>query len=98
MSSTAAISDALDSLELRGSLHGIGPLGRGPLGFGQRTAGPVFTVKYEPIDATGGTVGDFLDDVEPGSVILIDNDGRTDCTAWGDIGRASCREREPKKR
>jgi len=33
----------------------------------------------------GGTVGDFLDDVPPGAVIVIDNDGRTDVTVWGGI-------------
>ena len=78
--STASISDALDSLGLAGSLHGIGALQPG-----QRSAGPVFTVFYEPVDEAGGTVGDFLDDVPAGAVILIDNGGRTDCTVWGGI-------------
>jgi regulator of RNase E activity RraA len=32
-----------------------------------------------------GTVGDFVDDAVEGDVIVIDNDGRTDCTVWGDI-------------
>lgn len=78
--STASVSDALDSLGLSGSLHGIGALRQG-----QRTVGPVFTVTYEPVDETGGTVGDFLDNVPAGAVILIDNAGRTDCTVWGGI-------------
>lgn len=78
--STASVSDALDSLGLPGSLHGIGALRPG-----QRAAGPVFTVAYEPVDEAGGTVGDFLDDVPAGAVILIDNAGRTDCTVWGGI-------------
>ncbi|MFI6377262.1 RraA family protein [Streptomyces sp. NPDC050546] len=78
--STASVSDALDSLGLPGSLHGIGALRQG-----QRTVGPVFTVTYEPVDEAGGTVGDFLDDVPAGAVILIDNAGRTDCTVWGGI-------------
>ena len=30
-----------------------------------------------------GTVGDFLDNVPPGAVVVIDNDGRTDVTVWG---------------
>ncbi|GAQ64218.1 MULTISPECIES: RraA family protein [Streptomyces] len=77
---TASVSDALDSLGLPGSLHGIGALRQG-----QRTVGPVFTVTYEPVDEAGGTVGDFLDDVPAGAVILIDNAGRTDCTVWGGI-------------
>ncbi|MFB7113411.1 RraA family protein [Streptomyces sp. NPDC056291] len=78
--STASLSDALDSLGLPGSLHGMGALCPG-----QRTVGPVFTVTYEPVDEAGGTVGDFLDDVPTGAVILIDNAGRTDCTVWGGI-------------
>ncbi|MFC9680267.1 RraA family protein [Streptomyces sp. NPDC056948] len=86
--STASVSDALDSLGLPGSLHGIGALHQG-----RRTAGPVFTVTYEPVDETGGTVGDFLDDVPTGSVILIDNAGRTDCTVWGGIMSETAHER-----
>ncbi|ATW52282.1 aminotransferase class I/II-fold pyridoxal phosphate-dependent enzyme [Streptomyces peucetius] len=78
--STASVSDALDSLGLPGSLHGIGALRQG-----QRVVGPVFTVTYESVDETGGTVGDFLDDVPAGAVVLIDNAGRTDCTVWGGI-------------
>ncbi|GAA1061459.1 RraA family protein [Agromyces bracchium] len=77
---TASISDALDRLGLPGSLHGIGPLAPN-----QRASGPVFTVRYAPVDEHGGTVGDFLDDVPEGAVVLIDNDGRTDCTVWGGI-------------
>jgi regulator of RNase E activity RraA len=42
-------------------------------------------VRYEPVDDQHGTVGDFLDDVPAGSVTVIDNDGRTDCTVWGGI-------------
>jgi regulator of RNase E activity RraA len=30
-------------------------------------------------------VGDFLDDVQPGQVVVIDAGGRTDATIWGDI-------------
>ena len=32
-----------------------------------------------------GNVGDFLDDVQPGQVVVIDNGGRLYCTVWGDI-------------
>jgi regulator of RNase E activity RraA len=77
---TAAISDALDRLGLPGSLHGIGPLREGQSAFG-----PAYTAAYEPVDSSGGTVGDFLDDVPAGAVIVIDNAGRTDCTVWGGI-------------
>jgi 4-hydroxy-4-methyl-2-oxoglutarate aldolase len=78
---TAAISDALDQAGIEGALHGITPLSND-----FRAVGPAFTVRYAPIDDTSGrTVGDFLDDVLPGAVIVIDNDGRTEVTVWGGI-------------
>ncbi|HEY3573527.1 MAG TPA: RraA family protein [Arthrobacter sp.] len=77
---TATISDALDSLGLHGTLHGIAPLT-----FDFRAAGPAFTVQYEPAGTERGSVGDFLDDVPPGAIVLIDNQGRTDVTVWGGI-------------
>lgn len=78
--STPTVSDALDKLGLPGACHGIAPL------FNEAAvAGPAFTVRYLPIGSEKGTVGDFLDDVPPGAVVVIDNAGRTDCTVWGDI-------------
>ncbi|WP_120521636.1 RraA family protein [Arthrobacter celericrescens] len=77
---TASISDAMDSLGVEGALHGIAPL---TCGF--RATGPAFTVRYAPADEERGSVGDFLDDVPPGSIIVIDNQGRTDVTVWGGI-------------
>jgi regulator of RNase E activity RraA len=77
---TAAISDALDRLGLRGALQGIAPLREG-----QAAYGPAYTACYEPVDGSGGTVGDFLDDVPAGAMVVIDNAGRTDCTVWGGI-------------
>jgi len=77
---TAALSDALDALGLPGALEGIGPLTDTA-----RAAGPAFTVRYEPITDEPGTVGEFLDDVPAGAVVVIDNAGRTDCTVWGGI-------------
>ncbi|WP_329013997.1 RraA family protein [Streptomyces sp. NBC_00690] len=78
--STATLSDALDRLGLPGSLHGLAPLGPG-----QHLIGRAFTVRYQPAGNPPGTVGDYLDDVPPGSVVVLDNQGRTDCTVWGDI-------------
>jgi len=78
---TATISDALDRIGIEGALHGLSPLSND-----FHAVGPAFTIRYAPVDETGaGTVGDFLDDVPPGSVIVIDNDGRTDVTVWGGI-------------
>jgi regulator of RNase E activity RraA len=76
---TATLSDALDKLGLGGQCLGIKPLSNG-----FHLTGRAFTLLYGPA-ADGGTVGDFIDDVQPGSVIVIDNHGRQDATVWGDI-------------
>ncbi|MGF6546522.1 4-hydroxy-4-methyl-2-oxoglutarate aldolase [Paraburkholderia youngii] len=48
-------------------------------------AGRAFTILYGPAGSPAGTVGDFIDDVPSGSVIVLDNGGREDATVWGDI-------------
>ncbi|CAN7494081.1 RraA family protein [Variovorax sp. LjRoot290] len=78
---TPGVSDAMDKLGLPGQCLGIAPLDN----YKQVVIGPAFTVKYVPAATPAGTVGDFIDDVAEGDVIVIDNDGRTDCTVWGDI-------------
>ena len=77
---TAAVSDALDKLGRPGAVPGIIPFD--PT---FRVCGPAFTGLYEPVDENGGTVGDYIDDVDPGSVVVLSNGGRLDCTIWGDI-------------
>lgn len=87
--STATISDALDKLGRPGSLLGIAPL------FDQaRLCGRAFTVRYRPAGSPAGTVGDYLDEVQPGQVVVLDNAGRTDCTVWGDILTAMAADRK----
>lgn len=77
---TSTISDALDRLGIAGQCRGLMPV------FDRvHMCGPAYTLKYLPVGAGGGTVGDFLDDVPAGAVVAIDNAGRTDCTVWGDI-------------
>jgi 4-hydroxy-4-methyl-2-oxoglutarate aldolase len=79
--SNAEISDALDAMGLPGSAHGLA----GVTG-AQRIFGPAYTVRFAPVDILKpGTVGDFIDEVAPGHVIVLDNGGRTDCTVWGGI-------------
>ena len=78
--STPCVSDALDRLRIRGGCHGLVPIVTGT-----RMVGPAFTVKYVPVGETKGTVGDYIDDVSAGEVVVLDNNGRTDCTVWGDI-------------
>jgi regulator of RNase E activity RraA len=75
----ATLSDALDKLGIAGQCLGIKPLEHG-----LRMTGRAFTLEYGPV-AVGGTVGDFIDDVPSGAVIVIDNHGREDATVWGDI-------------
>ena len=79
--STAEISDALDALKLPGSAFGIRPVA-GPA----KLFGFAFTVRFAPIDRSSpGTVGDFIDTLKPGTVAVLDNGGRLDCTVWGGI-------------
>lgn len=79
--STAEISDALDAFDLPGSALGIRPVA-GPAAL----FGLAFTVRFAPIDRfVPGTVGDFIDTLQPGTVAVLDNGGRPDCTVWGGI-------------
>ena len=78
---TPGVSDAMDKLGLPGQCLGIAPL----TNYTRVVVGPAFTVKYVPASTPAGSVGDFLDDVAPGDIVVIDNGGRTDCTVWGDI-------------
>ncbi|WP_028923580.1 RraA family protein [Pseudonocardia acaciae] len=78
--STASVSDALDRLGRAGGLPGLGPLAGG-----QRLLGRAYTVRYRPAGDPPGTVGDYLDEVPRGAVVVLANDGLTDRTVWGDI-------------
>lgn len=78
---TASLSDALDRCGIPGQCLGIKPLQSS-----FRLAGRAFTVRYCAIDPVNpGTVGDYIDDVPPGAVVVLDNGGRPDATVWGDI-------------
>jgi regulator of RNase E activity RraA len=76
----ATLSDALDKLGINGQCHGIS--GRSP---GFRMAGRAFTILYGPSGKPSGTVGDYIDEVPRGAVVVLDNGGCTDATVWGDI-------------
>ena len=75
--STATVSDALDKLGRPGSMLGLAPLFDSA-----RLCGRAFTVRYVAAGSPPGTVGDYLDDVAPGEVVVLDNGGRVDCTVW----------------
>ncbi len=78
--SAAAVSDALDRCGIAGQCLGVRPLSSA-----FRLLGPAVTVRYAPRGEQGGTVGDYIDDVPAGSVVVLDNGGRLDATVWGDI-------------
>jgi 4-hydroxy-4-methyl-2-oxoglutarate aldolase len=77
---TATLSDALDRLGIAGQCTHIKPR-RSTF----RLAGRAFTILYGPAASPPGTVGDYIDDVAPASVLVLDNGGREDVTVWGDI-------------
>ena len=77
---TTSISDALDRLGIAGQCLDIKPLDHR-----FRLAGRAFTILYGPAGNPPGTVGDYIDDVEAGQVVVLDNGGRENATVWGDI-------------
>jgi len=77
---TASLSDALDKLGINGQCYRIAPRDSG-----FRMAGRAYTILYGPAATPPGTVGDYIDDVPAGSVIVLDNGGRDNATVWGDI-------------
>jgi regulator of RNase E activity RraA/acyl carrier protein len=81
MFGTTTLSDALDTLGIDGGCQGIRAQFPGLGCFG-----PAYTVRFEPV-ASGerGPAADYIDDVPPNSVIVLDNGVRTFCTVWGDI-------------
>jgi regulator of RNase E activity RraA len=77
---TTSISDALDRLGIAGQCLNIKPLDHT-----FRLTGRAFTILYGPAGTPAGTVGDYIDEVAPGSVVVLDNGGRENATVWGDI-------------
>lgn len=80
---TAAVSDAMDSLGINRALFGIAPRVESA-----KIAGPVFTVQYEAFSnepSTFQNAGNYIDEVPPHAVIVVNNNGNTACTNWGDI-------------
>lgn len=77
---TTALSDAMDRLGISGQCLGIKPLEHK-----FRLTGRAFTILYGPSASPSGTVGDYIDDVEPGGIVVLDNGGRENATVWGDI-------------
>jgi regulator of RNase E activity RraA len=77
---TTSLSDALDRLGIAGQCLNIKPLDPS-----FRLTGRAFTILYGPAGSPPGTVGDYIDDVPVGGVVVLDNGGRENATVWGDI-------------
>ena len=77
---TTSLSDALDRLGIAGQCLNIKPLDHR-----FRLTGRAYTILYGPAGNPPGTVGDYIDEVPPGSVVVLDNGGRENATVWGDI-------------
>lgn len=79
--STTTISDAMNEMNLSGGLLGIDALVSNT-----HICGQAFTIHYAPDDKKNCAIKHvFIDDVKAGEVVVIDNEGRMDCSVWGDI-------------
>ncbi len=76
----SAVSDALDRLGIAGQCFGIMPLDRS-----FRLVGRAWTLRYGPAGHEPGSVGDYIDELGPGQVVVLDNQSRLDVTVWGDL-------------
>ena len=81
--STSEVSDALDACGVKGGLLNLNSLQSGT-----QLIGPAYTVKYalyEKKPTSFKNAANYIDTVPPHAVIVIDNQGRKECTTWGDI-------------
>lgn len=79
--STPTVSDALDTLGVNGGLEGIHSIVPGT-----KIVGLAYTLEFQACESQqGGKAADYIDHVPEGSVIVINNNGNTSCTVWGDI-------------
>ena len=82
------LSDAMDRLGIPGQCLGIMPLDRS-----FRLVGRAWTLRYGTVGQDRGTVGDYIDDIGPDQVVVLDNQGRLDATVWGDLLTATASRR-----
>lgn len=81
--SSTEISDALDACGVEGALLNIKPLSPG-----MKLIGPAYTIQYSSNAEKSSefkNAANYIDAIPAKSVIVIDNNGHNDCTAWGDI-------------
>jgi 4-hydroxy-4-methyl-2-oxoglutarate aldolase len=74
------LSDGMDRLAIACQCAGIMPFDRS-----FRLVGRAWTLRYGPVGQDRGTVGDYIDDISEGEVVVLDNGGRMNATVWGDL-------------
>lgn len=89
---TSAVSDALDRLGIKGQCIGVRAQQ------GAKVCGRAFTVQFLPVGppdkrVPSGTLGDYIDDVPPGYVVVLDNRGSLDASVWDELLTRSARQR-----
>jgi regulator of RNase E activity RraA len=80
---TCAVSDALDSLNLKGATYGVRPMWPCP-----KIAGRAVTMKIKPagLEKPKHHLGTMpIDAAQTGDIIVADNGGRTDTSCWGGL-------------
>ncbi len=78
---TCNISDAMDRFRIKGGLEGILPIVDGV-----KMCGTAHTLRFLPAEQTEKKPWPtYIDQVNKGDVVVIDNGGRTYCTIWGGL-------------
>lgn len=80
---TCAVSDALDSLSLKGATWGVRPLWQCP-----RIVGRAVTMKIKPagLEQPKQHLGTApIEAAQPGDIIVIDNGGKLEFSCWGGL-------------
>ncbi len=81
--SSPEISDALDACGINGYLSGIKPIG-----ISQKLIGPAYTIQYKALSEVPKQfmqASNYIDEVPPGYVVIIDNGANVSCSVWGAI-------------
>ena len=80
---TCAVSDALDSLNLKGATWGVRPMWQCP-----RIAGRAVTMKIKPagLEQPKQHLGTApIEAAKPGDIIVVDNGGKLELSCWGGL-------------
>lgn len=79
--SIETLSDAMDTLKIKGVIKDFKTISKA-----NKAVGKAFTVKFcKDIDRQKCIAANYIDDVKPENIIIIDNDDISECTVWGNI-------------